>query len=118
GKASLRLDDRNQTLVKPGVHELRFSNKALGFVEIRKVEVKPGDTVAVTIVPPPSTLTVTATEPSEVLIDGERVGQTPLTSVPVAIGTRDLTVRSASEVRRKTITVTVEPTIIDIDFSK
>jgi hypothetical protein len=118
GKTSLRLDDRNQTLLKPGVHELRFSNKALGFVEVRKVEVKPGETLPVTIAPAPSLLSVTATEPSEVLIDGERVGATPLTDVPVAIGTRDVTVRSATDVRRKTITVTVEPTVLDIDFTK
>jgi len=80
--------------------------------------VKPGDTVNVSIEPAPSRLTITATEPSEVLIDGERIGETPLTDVPVAIGTRDLTVRSASDVRRKTITVTVEPIVLEIDFSK
>ena len=118
GKSAVRLDDRNQALLKPGTHELRFSNKTLGFVETRRVEVKPGETASLTIVPPPSKLTVTASEPSEVLVDGERAGDTPLTDFPIAIGTRDITVKGANDVRRTTLTITTEPAVLEIDFSK
>jgi PEGA domain-containing protein len=65
-----------------------------------------------------SALTVTATQPAEVFIDGERVGETPLTSRPINLGTRDVVVKSASGGERKfTITVTVDPVRIDVDFS-
>jgi hypothetical protein len=118
GRAGVRLDDRNQALLKPGTHELRFVNKALGFADSRKIDVKPGETTTLSIVPPPSTLTVTASEPSEVLVDGERAGDTPLTDFPIAIGTRDVTVKGATDVRRTTITVTTAPAVLEIDFSK
>ena len=119
GTRVIRLDDRNQVLLSPGSHELQLENRALGYREVRSVELKPGETTSVSITPPPSTLAVTATLPSEVSIDGERVGETPLTNQPISLGTRNVTVRStAGDERSFTITVTVKPVELDVDFSK
>ena len=118
GTRGIHLDERNQVLLPPGMHELRFESRALGYRDTRRIEVKPGETTAVSIVPSMSALTVTATQPAEVFIDGERVGETPLTSRPINLGTRDVVVKSASGgERRFTITVTVDPVRIDVDFS-
>ena len=118
GGRPIRLDDQNQALLPPGQHELTFRNKALGFSEVRQVEAAPGQTIALSIVPPPSSLTVTATALAEVLIDGERVGVTPLTNQPITLGTREIVVKSSSgDLRRFTKQVTVEPVKIDVDFS-
>ena len=118
GTRAIHLDERNQVLLPPGVHELRFESRALGYRDTRRVEVKPGAITPVSIVPAMSALTVTATLPAEVLVDGERVGETPLTSRPVNLGTRDVVVRSASGAERRfSITVTVNPVRIDVDFS-
>ena len=69
--------------------------------------------------PPPSTLTVTASAPGEVFVDGQRVGETPLTDYPVNLGTRDIVVRAASGAERRfTTTVTTVPVRLDVDFSK
>jgi hypothetical protein len=118
-KGRIRLDEQNQTLLAPGAHDLRLENRALGYRETRRVEIEPGETTTLSLTSPRSTLTVTASLPAEVLIDGERVGETPLTDQPVMIGTRDITVRSAAgPERRLTVTVTVTPMRIDVDFSK
>jgi len=115
----IRLDDSNQVLLAPGSHQVRFENRALGFVEVRRVHVEPGGTASIAFDPPPSLLSVTTTEPAAVTIDGEAVGEAPLADYPVKIGTRDLTVTSASgEVRRQTITMTVQPVHVDVDFAK
>jgi hypothetical protein len=119
GKRAIRLDDRNQIILPPGPHDLQFENRALGYRETRRVDVLPGQVTSLSLVPPPSTLTVTATAPAEVLVDGARVGVTPLTNQPITIGTRDIIVRSAEGAERRfTITVTVMPVRINVDFLK
>jgi hypothetical protein len=118
GSRVLRLDDQNQIMLPPGVHDLQFGSRTLGYRESRRVEVNPGQATAVSLVPPPSTLNVTASLPATVMIDGQRVGETPLADQPIALGTRDIIVRSATGAeRRYTRQVTVAPIRIDVDFS-
>jgi hypothetical protein len=119
GTHVIRLDDNGKVLLPPGPHELRLANRDLGFEETRRVDVQPGQTTAVSIVTPPSTLTVTASGPAFVSIDGKQVGETPLTNQPIALGTRDIVVTSADGTERQfTKRVTVAPVQIDVDFSK
>jgi len=117
GTRAVRLDDQHQAMLPPGVHELRFENSELGYSDTRRVEVQPGQTTSLSLVPSPSLLTVVASTASTVIIDGQQVGETPLTNHPIALGTRDIIVRSAGgEERRFTRTVTVAPVSIDVNF--
>jgi hypothetical protein len=119
GDSGIRLDDTGKVLLAPGPHELKLENRDLGYSETRRVEVQPGQTTSLSLVAPPSTLTVTATTPAVVSIDGQQVGSTPLTSQPIALGTRDIVVTSTEGgERRFTKKVTVAPVQIDVDFSK
>ena len=118
GTRSLRLDDRYQVMLSPGPHELRFENRALGYQEVRRVEVQPGITTPLSIVAPRSTLTLTTSAPAEVLIDGVSAGQTPLTGFSVELGTRDVQLKSAAGDRRFSLAVTVKPVVLDVDLSK
>ena len=114
----LRPDDRNQLMLPPGTHSLRVVNQAVGFDEIRQVDVKPGDTTVVRLTPPSSTLTLTATEPSEVWLDGARLGETPLEGVAAAVGSHELLVkRNAGGDRRFTVTVGVKPFTMHVAFN-
>jgi hypothetical protein len=117
GGQPVHLDERNQVLLAPGTHELRFENDALGYSDVRQVEITPGEISRVAIAPAPSTLTVIATLPAEVLVDGARAGATPLADHPVSLGTHDISVRSTAGERRFTVTVTTSPTRLDVDFS-
>jgi hypothetical protein len=119
GGRALHLDDRHQTMLAPGPHDLRLVNRALGYDAERQVELKPGETTSLSVTPPPSTLTVTATEAAEVWLDGTRVGEVPVNSWSVALGSHEIVVkRPVGAERRFTITITVKPYTLNVDFSQ
>jgi hypothetical protein len=119
GDRPLHLDDRSQIMLPAGSHQLRLTNQALGYAEIRSVELKPGAVTTLSVTPPRSTLTVTATERAEVWLDGARVGEAPVFGLPVNLGTHDVLLRRSNGAdRRSTITITVKPFTLDVDFSK
>jgi hypothetical protein len=119
GSKSITLDDSNQVLLAPGPHDVRFENRTLGLRQVQHIDIRPGETTAISLEKPMSHITVTASEPATVSIDGQPAGETPLTNFAVAVGSRDVTVTSASGVvRHQTITVKVQSSTIDVDFSK
>jgi PEGA domain-containing protein len=113
----LRADERNQFLLPPGTHQIRLTNKSLAYDSVQQVEVKPGETIALRLTPNPSTLTVTASEAAEVWLDGARVGDTPLSALPVPLGTHDLVVkRVTGGERRFPITIGANPFSLHVEF--
>jgi hypothetical protein len=118
GTRSLRLDDRSQVMLSPGPHELLFQNRALGYQETRHVDVRPGETTQLSIAPPRSKATFTATSPAEVWVDGVSVGQTPLIDLPVQIGTHHVRMKSGTAERQFTVTATMTPLAFNADFSQ
>ena len=113
----LRPDERGQILLPPGLHDLRVSNRTLGYEATWNVEIKPGETTNLRVTPEPSKLTVTSPEPAEVWVDGTKVGDTPLNAAAVPLGTHDVLVKRASGgERRFTITVGVKPFTLNADF--
>jgi hypothetical protein len=119
GTHALRLDDANEIMLPAGPHDLRLANRALGFEEVRHVDLTSGQWLALSVTPPSSTVTVNANEAAEVWLDGIRAGETPLTDRPVALGTHEIVVkRAAGGERRLTATVTVKPFALFVDFSK
>jgi len=119
GARALRPDDRNEIMLPPGRHELRVTNRRLGFDEVHRVELKPGQRATISIGPQRSSISVTATEPGEVWIDGARFGDTPLADAPLDLGTHVVVVRrTAGGERRFTITATVKPITLHVDFAR
>jgi hypothetical protein len=119
GARAFRADDRGEIMLPAGHHELKLSNRALGFEETRSVDLTPGQRMTLSVTPPQSTISVTATEAAEVWLDNFKLGDTPLTDAPAALGTHDLIVRrAAGGERRFTITVTVKPFSMFVDFSR
>jgi hypothetical protein len=94
-------------LVSPGPHTFEVASEALGFRETRQVEIKPGIVAAVTIPLPPATIEIVAPAESEILVDGQSVGQAPLAPLEVAVGTREIVMRHPTlGERRQVVTVT------------
>lgn len=118
GPRSVTLDERNQALLPPGPHDLRFENRVLRFSATRHVDIAPGETTRIVMDPPRSRITITGADAAEVLIDGQRAGETPLVDHPVAIGTRDVTVRNGLAQRHFVLTVTTAPTRLNVEFDK
>jgi archaellum component FlaG (FlaF/FlaG flagellin family) len=117
GRRTLSLDERNQLMLPPGRHELRLTNRALEFETVRQVDLKPGETVTLSIAPPMSTMTVTANEPAEVWLDGARIGDAPVNEAPLTLGTHDIVVkRAAGGEKRYTVKVTAKPLTLNVEF--
>jgi PEGA domain-containing protein len=117
GGRVLRADDRHQVMLPSGPHELRFSNRALAYDVTRKVDIKPGEATNLQLTPEPSSITVTATSPAEVWLDGTRLGDTPLNNASVSIGEHDIVVRrQTGGERRFTITVGAKPYTLNVEF--
>jgi hypothetical protein len=119
GPRVLHPDDRNQLMLPPGRHDLRLANRALGYEEVHRVDLKPGQKATLSITPPKSAITITANEAGEVWIDGTRIGDAPVTNAPIDLGTHDVVVkRAAGGERRFTVTATTRPALLSVDFSK
>jgi hypothetical protein len=120
GNRTLRFDERNQVMLPSGSHELRIVNRTLGYDAVERVDLKPGETARITVKPPPTPVTVTASEAAEVWLDGARIGDAPVNAMPVDLGTHDIVVRRASGggEKRFTVTVTVKPLTLNADFSR
>ncbi len=119
GGRPLRPDDRNEIMLPAGPHDLRFVSRLLGFEETRHVDLKPGDRVSISIKPAQTSISVTASEPAEIWIDGVRLGEAPIASAPVDLGTHELVARRlAGGERRMTIRATVRPVSIVVDFTR
>jgi archaellum component FlaG (FlaF/FlaG flagellin family) len=119
GGRRLQFDERSQTMMAPGRHELRVASQALGYESVEQIEVKPGETARLTIKPPLTPVTVTANEPAEVWLDGSRIGDVPVNEMPVALGTHEIVVkRAAGGERKMTVTVTTKPMTQNVDFTK
>jgi hypothetical protein len=119
GGRTIVLDDHYQALLPVGSHQIHVVNRDLAYQDTIRVDVKSGKVASIDVVPRPSTLSVTANAAAEVLVDGERVGATPLTNYPVNLGARDIVVRSSTGVvKRFPMTVTTAPVRLDVDFSK
>ncbi len=114
----LTLDGQNRVLLSAGTHELKLQNGALGYEDTRTIAIKPGETTAVSIVVPKTSLTVTASGPAEVWVDGARVGEAPVVNLQVDIGTREVLLRTAEHgERRLLVTATVAPVHVAVDLA-
>jgi hypothetical protein len=104
---SIGSTERGRILTPPGVHTLELVSQAMGFRETREVEIKPGEVAAVTIQMPPAALEVVAPAESEILVDGESVGTSPLGPLRVPVGTREVMMRHPTlGERRQVVSVT------------
>ena len=82
--------------VPAGRHDIELVNAALGYRLEQSFEVEAGQTMSVHVAPPFGSLTVYSVPPSEVSIDGQVVGTTPLGPMPIALGAHSVTFRHSS----------------------
>jgi hypothetical protein len=66
GSRAFRADERNEIMLPAGRHDLRLSNRALGFEEIRSVDLTPGQRLTISVTPN-SSVSVTANDAAEVV---------------------------------------------------
>ena len=76
--------------LKAGPHDIELVNLAAGYRVRQAVQIEAGQTLSIHVAPPHGWLTAYATPDADVLIDGERVGRTPLGPLPLALGDHEV----------------------------
>jgi hypothetical protein len=107
-KRLLGTTESGRIMVPPGRYELELVNSGLRYRETYTVEVESGKAAAVNIKSAEGFLRIQGPPGVEVLLEGQRVGETPLGEVRAAIGMRELVVRHPQLGERR-LTATVSP---------
>jgi hypothetical protein len=108
-----------ETIMLPvGTHELTLENTNVGYQARRTVTVQAGRTSTVRLEPPAGSMNVNAVPWAEILVDGRRVGETPLAHVPVPIGSHEVVFRHPElGERRASVLVTLKgPARVSMDL--
>ncbi|MGE3843387.1 MAG: PEGA domain-containing protein, partial [Vicinamibacterales bacterium] len=96
-------------LIAAGTHTIELVNKSLGYRERRTVDIEPGKESVLSIEAPNGSVIIEAPDGTEILIDGQPAGMTPVDKVSAAIGTREVVLRHPTlGQRRMTVTVGVD----------
>ena len=110
--------DFDRIMLPVGRHDLEFVNAPLGYRERRTVQVTAGQTTTLRPEWPRGSMAINALPWAEVFVDGNRVGETPIGSVTVAVGAHEVIFRHPElGERRVSVTVTVgEPLKVGVDL--
>jgi hypothetical protein len=80
-------------LVRPGRHSLEFANKDLGLRLRQSIDAAPGQVVTAPLALPTGMMNVYADLTADVVVDGEKVGETPLLNLRLPVGPHDVVLR-------------------------
>jgi len=107
-------------MVAAGRHEIVLSNQAIGYREMRTVDVTAGKITTIRIDPPKVRVSVNARPWADVTLDGVAVGQTPIANMLVTVGSHEVVFRHPQlGERRQTVAVTAAgPNRIVADLTK
>jgi serine/threonine-protein kinase len=111
--------EQNRLLLRPGRHELTFSNRDLDYTSTHTVEIEPGEVKTLTI-DPRGTANLNASPWAEVWVNGKKVGDTPLANLQLPLGTHELVFRHPQFGERR-VTTTIRanaPVAVSVDMSK
>jgi PEGA domain len=118
GKALGTTEDK-RLMLTPGHHKLTLTNRELRYSAVQEVDVDAGQVTSLTI-DPRGTANFNANPWAEVWMDGRKLGDTPLASLPVPLGVRDFIFKHPEHGERK-VTMKVradEPAAVSVDFTK
>ena len=107
-------------LVRPGRHALEFANQDLGLKLRQVIDVAPGQVMTVPLELPTGTANVYADLTAEVFVDGEKVGETPLSSLPLPLGPHVVVLRHPryGELRYSVRVTLAAPFHLSVTFRK
>jgi hypothetical protein len=110
----------SRIMLAAGRHDITIMNRSLGYQDARKIEVTAGKTTAIRVDPPKVSVSVNARPWAEVTLDGNSVGQTPISNLLIAVGTHEMVFRHPQFAeRRQTVVVTANgPNRIATDMTR
>ena len=108
----------DRLMMAAGRHEIEIKNEPLGYRVARTIQVPAGKVAPVRVEFPNGTIAINAIPWAEVLIDGEKVGETPIGNLPVRIGPHEVVFRHPDlGEQRHAVTVTMSnPARLSVDM--
>jgi len=85
--------ENERIMLNPGRHDLELVNEGMNLKDRRTVDVKPGETVPLSIEAAEQKLKITAPEGAEITIDGESAGVAPLEEKTLKLGSHEIVVK-------------------------
>lgn len=103
-----------------GRHVLELSNEELGYSATHVVDVRAGRPARVQVALPEGTVNINATPWAEVVVDGQRVGETPLGNLKLTVGTHEVRFRhpQLGEQVRSIVVTTRTPGRLSVDMKQ
>jgi serine/threonine protein kinase len=110
----------DRIMVPVGRHDLEVVNETLGYKTTRVVNVNPGQTATLKLDMPKASVALNALPWAEAWVDGERIGETPIGSVSLAIGPHEVVFRHPELGERRVVTTVTlgTPAKVTIDMRK
>jgi hypothetical protein len=110
--------ETDRIMMAAGRHELELVSETLGYRATRVVQVLPGKVVAIAVDLPQGVVNLNASPWAEVWIDGQRVGDTPIGNLNVAIGPHEIVFKHPElGEKRQAVSVTVgAPIRLSVDM--
>jgi hypothetical protein len=107
-------------VLPPGPHDLRLVSETLDFEKPLHAEIFAGKTTHLPLVLPKGTLSLNATPWAEVWIDGEKVGETPIGNLSVAVGPHEIVFKNPDlgEQHHAATVKATEPVRLSVDLTK
>ena len=101
-----------------GTHKLQFANEALGYHGQETVAIRGGEMMRLRPALPDGVLHVNAQPWANVWVDGQRIGETPLANVKVALGQHEIRFRhpSLGEQVRQVVVSAAEPARVSVNM--
>jgi len=103
-----------------GRHDIELVNESIGYRETHTVYVAAGKIFPIVVILPMGTMSVNALPWAEVWVDGQKVGETPVGNLEMAVGPHEIVFRHPQlGERRQTVVVTVTgPLRVSVDLRK
>jgi hypothetical protein len=119
GGKEIGTTEESRLMLSPGRHELTLVNRELGYRASRTVDIEPGEVRSLTL-DPRGAVSFNASPWAEVLVDGRKVGDTPIANLQLPLGIREVTFRHPQfGERRMPVTVKGDSaSAVSIDFTK
>ncbi len=110
----------DRLMVSAGRHDIELVNETLGYRASRTVQVSPGKVTPIRIEFPKGTIALNAVPWAEVWVDGQKVGDTPIGNLPLALGAHEIVFRhpDLGEQRHAATVTLTSPTRLSVDMRK
>ncbi len=115
---SIGSTEDGRLMLAPGPHELTLTNRDLGYVGKKSVDIEPGGVNTVNV-DPRGSVNFNAIPWAEVWIDGQKAGDTPLADAQVPLGVREIVFKNPDYGERKVVTTVRADTAgaVSVDFT-